>query len=280
MGSGEARRRLIVTADDFGRSTSINQAVIRAHHEGILTCASLMAGGEAFDEAVELAKSHPQLGVGLHLTLCCGRPVLPPGHIPDLVDEAGQFSACPITAGLNFFFNPAARVQLEKEIQAQLEKFLSTGLTLDHLNGHLHFHLHPTVFSILKKFFSRFRVRAVRLTREPWELNFLQFGGRWGYRLSHAAIFEWLAARVAGQLKLSGICAADQVFGLLQDGRVNEDYLLQLLPDLPLGISELYAHPSMEEEQELDAFTSRRVAEAVRRHGVKLIRYQDLCSNC
>src|SRR2546422_7510563 len=98
-------RRLIVNADDFGRSYSINQAVIRAHREGILTTTSLMVNGEAADEAVELARQNPRLGVGLHLTLVCGTSVLKPGEIPGLVDGDGSFSGNPIATGVRYFFH-------------------------------------------------------------------------------------------------------------------------------------------------------------------------------
>src|SRR5688572_11246996 len=104
MASAERRRRLIVTADDFGASTSINQAVFEAHHKGILTCASLMVNGDAFDEAVELARLCPNLGVGLHLTLCCGRATLGVENVPNLVNDGGTFRRSALAAGLAYYF--------------------------------------------------------------------------------------------------------------------------------------------------------------------------------
>src|SRR2546426_10738868 len=98
------RRRLIVNADDFGRSAEINTAVIRAHSEGVLTTASLMVNEEGFEEAVDLARLHPALGVGLHLTLVCGHSTLSASCIPGLVDARRQFTNCPVTAGTNYFF--------------------------------------------------------------------------------------------------------------------------------------------------------------------------------
>ena len=142
-------RRLIVNADDFGRSASINQAVIRAHREGILTTASLMVNEPAFEEAVALARENPTLGVGLHLTLLCGHSALPPEEIPGLVNARGEFSNNPPGAGFRYFFQRSLREQLRREIHAQFQKFRATRLPLDHVNGHLHLHLHPTVFRIL-----------------------------------------------------------------------------------------------------------------------------------
>src|SRR5882672_920508 len=131
----EARRRLIVNADDFGRSRSINAAVIRAHREGILTSASLMVNEEAGDEAVALAKDHPQLGVGLHLTLLCGHSALPGRSIPGLVNGRREFGNHPAGAGFRYFAARKLREQLRDEIAAQFEKFRDTGLPLDHVNG-------------------------------------------------------------------------------------------------------------------------------------------------
>src|SRR5665213_3777830 len=99
------QRRLIVNADDFGRSPSINAAVIRAHREGILTSASLMVNESAFDESVELARQNPKLGIGLHLTLLVGHSALPPEKIPGLVNARGEFGNNPFIVGLKYFCN-------------------------------------------------------------------------------------------------------------------------------------------------------------------------------
>src|SRR5689334_13160068 len=112
----EAPRRLIVNADDFGRSPSINAAVIRAHQQGILTTASLMVNEPAFDEAVALAKQNPRLGVGLHLTLLCGHSALPQEKIPGLVNERREFADNPATVGFRYFFSRPLRPQLRDEI--------------------------------------------------------------------------------------------------------------------------------------------------------------------
>ena len=143
------KRRLIVNADDFGLSASVNAAVLRAHRNGILTTASVMVNEPGFEEAVQLAKENPQLGVGLHLTFLMGHASLPPEKIPGLVNGRGEFSNSPTGVGLRYFFQRRLREQLRAEIHAQFEKFHATGLKLDHVNGHLHLHLHPTIFEIL-----------------------------------------------------------------------------------------------------------------------------------
>ncbi|MBU6399144.1 MAG: hopanoid biosynthesis-associated protein HpnK [Verrucomicrobia bacterium] len=273
----DAARRLIVNADDFGRSRSINAAVIRAHREGILTTASLMVNGAAADEAVELARQHPRLGVGLHLTLVCGRSTLKPTQIPGLVDNHHHFSNRPVLAALRYFLDRALRHQLRHEIDAQVRKFGTTGLPLDHLNGHLHLHLHPTVFSLLRHHAADWKLSRMRLTRDRFWLNARLASGRWLYRISHAVIFTWLAARSRPALNQLGVQHPRVVFGLLQDGRVDERYVLNLLPHLPGGDSELYSHPSLDESRtEFEALISPRVKGLIDRLGIQLIRYQDL----
>ncbi|MEW6303760.1 MAG: hopanoid biosynthesis-associated protein HpnK [Verrucomicrobiota bacterium] len=277
MGSRKPRRRLIVNADDFGRSHSINEAVICAHREGILTTASLMVNGSAFDEAVQLAREHPKLGVGLHLSLVCGRSCLKPTEIPGLVDDKYQFTDNAVAAGFRYYFLGGLRSQLRHEINAQFEKFFLTDLPLDHVNGHLNMHLHPVVFSLLKHHYQEWGITRIRLTRDPLRLNVKLASGNWFYRLSHAVIFRWLSRNAAPSLRRRNIRHTDRVFGLLQNGRVHEDYVTRLLPELPEGDFELYSHPSLDVfKPEFDALVSPQVKTLVEREEIQLIRYQDL----
>jgi hopanoid biosynthesis associated protein HpnK len=270
-------RRLIVNADDFGRTASINQAVIRAHREGILTATSLMVNEPACEEAVALARENPNLGVGLHLTLLCGHSALPPEQIPGLVNAKGEFTTNPPGAGFRYFFQRSLREPLRREIHAQFQRFHATGLPLDHVNGHLHLHLHPTVFRILMADAPQLGIKHLRLTFDPLRLNLRLASGHFAYRVLHAAIFHSLSARARPVLAQRGIRHTDAVFGLLQNARVDEDYVNRLLPRLPAGDSELYSHPSLDEfKNEFDALISPRAREQVEKLGIKLIRYQDL----
>ena len=272
-----SERRLIVNADDFGRSDSINQAVIRAHQDGILTTASLMVNEPAAAAAVELARKNPWLGVGLHLALSHGVSALPPEKIPGLVNARGEFSDAPVSTGLRYFARRGLREQLRQEIRAQFERFRATGLPLDHVNGHLHFHLHPTIFPIVLERAGEFGLQRMRLTREPFWLDVPLASGQRFYRASHAAIYMMLAALARPKLRRRNIRHTQRVFGLLQNARVNEEYVLKLLPLLPPGDSELYSHPSLDEfKPELDALLSPRVKALCRERGIELIRYQDL----
>jgi hopanoid biosynthesis associated protein HpnK len=277
MALPDGTRRLVVNADDFGRSRAINTAIIQAHQEGILTTTSLMVNGEACAEAVSLARQNPRLGVGLHLALVCGQAALPPTEIPGLANAQGQFSNDPVATGLRYFFLPSLRAQLAREMETQFAKFHATGLPLDHVNGHLNLHLHPVVFNIMLETGARHGMQHVRLTRDRFWLNTRLAGGHWLYRVSHGLIFWLLAARSRPHLAARGLRHTNSVFGLLQNARVDEAYILRLLPWLPAGDSELYSHPSVDEfKPELDALISPRVKSLVQAQDIRLIRYQDL----
>lgn len=277
MGRPETTRRLIVNADDFGRSNSINQAVLEAHQRGILTTASLMVNEPACAEAVAMARDNPRLGVGLHLTLSHGCSALAHEEIPGLVNANGEFGSRPVEAGIRYYFRRGLREQLRKEIRAQLQRFRATGLQMDHVNGHLHFHLHPAVFRILLEQAQESGIRRIRLTRDPFWLNARIADGHWVSRAMHAFIYLCLSGNARGRLLRGGIRHTRRVFGLLQNARVDENYILRLLPQLPAGDSELYSHPSLNEfKNEFDALTSDAVKCSVRQHNIKLIRYQDL----
>jgi hopanoid biosynthesis associated protein HpnK len=228
-------RGLIVTADDFGLHPSVNAAVERAHRDGILTAASLMVGAPAARDAIDRAHASPGLRVGLHLVLADGASILPPQAIPDLVDAQGRFGARMVRDGARFFCLPRVRRQLALEIRAQFEAFAATGLALDHVNAHKHFHLHPTVLSLILGVGREFGLRSVRLPRETGPPG---ISSTWWLR-------PWLALLEA-RLDAAGIGHNDYVSGIRQSGRFDEAALLDALCSLPTsGIGELYLHPAL-----------------------------------
>jgi len=223
-----ARPRLIVTADDFGLHQAVNEAVERGYRDGVLRAASLMVAAPAVADAVARAKQNPGLAVGLHLVLADGRAMLPPTRIPDLVDGHGQFDSNMVRNGFRFFFLPHVRRQLAAEIRAQFDAFAATGLRLDHVNAHKHFHLHPTILSLMLSVGREYGVRAIRLPSEPGM-------GPW--------LRPWLAL-MRRRLDHAGIAYNDHVFGLRHSGGMDEAVMLDILEQLPEGLSEVYLHPA------------------------------------
>lgn len=271
--------RLIVNADDFGENSAVNWAILEAHRHGLVTSTSLMVTGEAWEEAVEMARSTPSLRVGLHVVLVHGRPVSPPETIPELVTPEGRFPQDAARAGLRWFVSRRAREQIRREVLAQVERFLRTGLPLDHLNGHLHFHVHPAVMAVLMEVAEDLRVPRLRLPWEPWRLSLTLDRSGLGRKLGYVLAFGLLARIYRPQLRRRGIFFPDAVFGLLQTGRIHKVYVVELLRRLPPGTYEFYAHPRLDTLQgrrELEALTAAEALEIVRVRGIQRTTYSEL----
>ena len=266
-------KRLIVTGDDFGLSLPVNEAIETAHTQGILTTTCLMVSGPAAEDAVERAKRLPDLGVGLHIVVTRGTSILPPGEIPDLVDENGRFDNNLARAGVRYFFSQRLRRQLAAEIQAQFEAFQATGLTLDHVNAHNHMHLHPTIFGLVMEIGERYSLRAVRVPLEPRCPVVLRCRP------------EWMKAR----LRRRSLHFNDTAFGLLHSGRMDREQVLASLSQLPEGTTEMFFHPATRNwemddkaaksyrfQDELAALLDKGVRDEIDRGGTALATFRDL----
>jgi hopanoid biosynthesis associated protein HpnK len=235
-------RGLIVTADDFGAALEVNEAVETAHRRGVLDAASLMVAAPAADDAVARARDNPGLRVGLHIVLVDGRPALPPDQVPALVDAAGLFRRDMVWAALAMFARPDARRQLEAEITAQFEAFAATGLPLDHVNAHKHFHLHPTIAALVLEVGRRHGLRAIRLPLEPRRI--LALAEPQGVLRAEPVVDVW-AGLARARFRRSGILAPDHVFGLRWSGAMTTARVAGLIRNLPPGLSEIYLHPAV-----------------------------------
>jgi chitin disaccharide deacetylase len=269
----DAVHGLIVTADDFGLHPRVNEAVALAYREGVLTCTSLMVGAPAAHDAVRMARTLPGLRVGLHLTLTDGVSALPPRALPDLVDAQGRFKGTMFGNGVRFRFQRHIRQQVASEIRAQFEAFASTGLPLDHVNTHKHFHLHPTVLSMILEIGPAFGMRAMRLPREANGSPLL------------APWVAWVKTRLAR----AGIAHNDWVAGIASTGSMNETEMLATLERAPAGVLELYCHPASHGDapitqgmreyrhaDELAALCSPHVAQAIAASGRMLGGFADM----
>ncbi|MEZ0602025.1 hopanoid biosynthesis-associated protein HpnK [Paraburkholderia sp. IW21] len=266
-------RGLIVTADDFGLHSRVNLAVEHAHRHGVLTTASLMIGAPAARDAVARARALPGLRVGLHLVLADGDAVAPRADISALLDGHGRFGDNMVRDGVRFFFLPHVRQQLAREIRAQFEAFARTGLTLDHVNTHKHFHLHPTVLGLILEIGREYGMRAMRL---PFEVS----APLW--------LRPWIS-QVRAKLDRAGVVHNDYVVGIADSGRMDEAVWLAALASLPDGVGEIYCHPAFAGDRalsrgmleyrhadELQALLSPRVAAAIRGVGVRVGGFGDV----
>jgi chitin disaccharide deacetylase len=233
-------QRILFTADDFGLSESVNEAVERAHRDGMLHAASLMVAGPAAADAVRRARALPELRVGLHLVVIEGPAVLPPADIPDLVDAQGWFPSDQFRLGIDYFVRPRIRRQLAAEIRAQFAAFAATGLTLHHADAHKHMHLHPTVARLMLDIGREFGLSRVRVPAEPPSVL-----ERCGTRVGPGAraMYHW-SRLLRRQVRAAGMTTTEHCFGIAWSGHMTQQRVARLLDEVPDGTSEIYFHPA------------------------------------
>ncbi len=273
-----ALNRLVVTADDFGLAEAVNEAIERAHRSGILSAASLMVASPGAADAIRRARAMPNLRVGLHVVLAEAKPALPPERIPDLVGDDGYFRTDMGRLGLEIALKPAVRRQIAAEIAAQFEAFAATGLPLDHIDAHKHFHLHPVIAAQMIAIGRKFGARAIRVPAEPRAV--VRAIDPSAATLSPGLLGLW-ARLLRAQARRAGMATPDAVFGLAWSGAMTRERLLGLLQRLPGGVIEIYTHPATANifaghapgyryTEELAALTDPGCVAAVRRSGYAL----------
>jgi chitin disaccharide deacetylase len=276
-------KRLIVTADDFGLAPEVNEAVEQAHRRGVLSAASLMVGAPATADAVARARLMPRLRVGLHLVLVEGRPVASAEDIRDLLDGSGRLRTDLAAYGLAIMIRPAVRRQLRTEIRAQFEVFRATGLGLDHVDAHQHYHLHPAIMAELLDIGRDYGMKALRV---PFEPRAVLCAVEPTPRSMVAALAAPWAAHMRARALAAGLMVADRVFGLAWSGAMTETRLAALITRLPPGRTEIYTHPATAQGfpgsaagyrycEEFSALLSPLCRDALRHSGAALGGYSD-----
>jgi hopanoid biosynthesis associated protein HpnK len=280
----EYRNQIVITADDFGAAEEINEAVEAAHRFGVLSSASLMVNGRAAQDAIGRARAWPDLHVGLHVALTGASPILPPQCIPDLVDPRGRLRRDLARLGAEIACRPELRRQLRAEIAAQFEAYAQTGLPLDHVDVHQHFHLHPIVAREIISIGRPFGMLALRVPAEP---GWLIFRLERTPRLGVAALLRPLTAALRGRARRAGLASADAVFGLRWSGAFTPRRMALLLANLPPGAVEIYTHPAIRDRfpgaapgyryrEEFEALRAPAVISALQRSGLALGGYGQL----
>jgi hopanoid biosynthesis associated protein HpnK len=273
------RRYLVTVADDLGRSSSVNRAIADAHDRGIVTAASLMAGGEAFQEAVEIALERSRLSVGLHVTLCDGRAVLQPSYIPDLVDPDGYLEKRPVLAWLRYT-KPGLLPQIEIEIKAQFDRLEKSGIHPTHVDGHHHLHMHPLIFEVLCRQASQRGVGWIRLPRESLSLVLnLRSPLRGAMPFIEWAVFGVLGTYNLRIARKYGLRVVGHVYGLSLTGSIDEKFLLDILNRSSGSLNEIFTHPDISIEsgrRELEALISIKVRNRLNSLGMALVGYREL----
>jgi hopanoid biosynthesis associated protein HpnK len=289
-------RRLIVNADDFGFTAGVNRAIVEAHTHGIVTSSTLMANGNAFENAAHLAKTVPRLGIGCHIVLIDGAPVLDAELLPSLTvassgnsrfhDGLKSFAARALTGGMN-------PDQIEAEASAQIRKLQSAGISVSHIDTHKHTHLFPAV---LRPLLRAARARGVRAIRNPFAprkpLNSSQLVSRpnlWT-RYAEVKVLRTLAAKFRDAAKRDGLATPDGTFGIVVTGALDEKLFRGIASIIPEGTWEFVCHPGYNDddlksantrlrdsrETELRLMTMPEARELLSQQQIELISYRDL----
>jgi len=275
-------KRLIVNADDFGLTDKINQAILDAHHQGLIRSTTLMANGEAFTSAVTLSRLAPRLGVGVHLNLTEGKPVAPASGLSSLVNGHGVFARKAASLWRAMTFGRVSLIHIESELRAQIEKVMAAGIAPTHLDSHKHVHALPALGRMSIRLARQYGIRAIRCISEGWAaLSYLlgRFPQAKTTILRQRLNGLTLAALCWGwrrQLRRAGIACAEHFYGVTPTGFLDEKLLREILRHLPDGTSELMCHPGLVDQaltQTPTRLLSQREIEyqALRQPDIKLL---------
>jgi chitin disaccharide deacetylase len=292
-------KQLIVNADDFGLAESINRGIALVHTNGILTSASLLANGSAFQNATVLARRLPRLSVGVHLNLSQGEPISPAIRIPTLVNSEGKLHLAPLQLWIKIITGKIRLEHIHREFHAQVRRAFESGITPTHLDGHLHVHVLPQLSPMLVSLAREFRIRYVRCPSENlaatlpllWRVSGPSIVAVKRSTIAYAV--SSFAKSLRGQLRAAGLSCSDAFFGLSHTGFMDEKTLRDLLAVVPNGTTELMCHPgydspevtavggklTAEREAEIAALISPQIKDALYRCKIRLTNFQDLEQN-
>ena len=238
-------KQLIVNADDFGLHPLINAGIIKGHQEGFITSTSLMPSAPCWQEAVRLAKENPRLGIGVHLTLVGGVPsVLPKEQVSSLLDDDGLFLPDYVAFAKRYYSGAVKKAELEAELRAQLERALSCGVNITHIDSHQHTHVLPGINSLVLTLSNEYNIIRVRIPKE----GYLFTGGfQTGIgRLIGRSGLSFCADMAALRADSLGLRHPQHFYGMLAGGHLNAQLIANILRQLPEGVSEIMTHPGLD----------------------------------
>jgi chitin disaccharide deacetylase len=287
-------KRLIINADDFGFTKGVNAGIVRAHKTGIVTSTTLMANGEAFEEAIDLAQANPGLGVGCHLSIVGGDPVAPKSQIKSLLETDGALPLTLTKLALKLARRSVRHEEIVIEFRAQLDRITRRGINLTHLDTHKHSHTHPQVMRALAIVAAEFGIKCVR---NPFEHVFDGAGrtafAKWSFLKQSAlsAAIQPSVIQFRRLVKKAGLETPTRFFGVKLTGMLDSTAIRSMMESVWEGTAELMCHPGIyddelerartrlkrERERELEALCDPRLRSVAERHGVELIDYRGLC---
>ena len=292
-------RRLIINADDFGLTAGVNRAIVEAHEHGVVSSTTLMANGQAFEDAVRLARSIPQLGVGCHVVLVDGAPLLHQSQVNSLLDNgnrAGHRAAAPrFRQGIARFgalalLGRLKADEIEAEATAQIRRLQASGTTVTHLDSHKHTHLFPRVLRPLLQAARSCGIRAIRNPFERIQGSQLAASPSLWKRWTEVGVLRSLARQFREAVQQAGISTPDGTLAIVATGALNERLLRLMVENLPEGTWELVCHPGYNDadlqgirtrlrasrEQELRILTSPSTRDLLAANGVEVVSFREL----
>ena len=285
-------RRLIVNADDFGLTSGVNRAIVKAHTEGVVTSATLMATGPVFGEVWELAKQNPKLSIGCHVVLIDGEPVLPSARVPSLT-QSGRFRDDLKTFAALAFTGQLDTTEIASKATAQIRTLQAAGFCVSHFDTHKHTHIFPRVLSPLLQAAAECGVRAVRNPfgpRLPLRSSELLKRPNLWKRWAELRMLGSFAGRFHKTVQREGLITTHGTLGIEVTGTLDESLFTAIATSVPEGTWELVCHPGYNDsdlqsaktrlresrEVELRVLTLPRAREILTRQEVELISYRDL----
>jgi chitin disaccharide deacetylase len=263
---------LIVNADDFGLTAGVNRAILELHTARVLTSTTLMAHAGATDEAIEIARATPALGVGCHIVLTDGEPVLPPGKVPSLVERrTGQFLPT-LSAFLRRLFCGQIRAEeIEAEAAAQIALLETRGVRLTHIDSHKHTHMFPGVLRPLLRAAGAAGIRAIRNPFEPaWAVRVARKTAL--VRAAEVSALRWLAPICLRLITEAGFATTDGTIAVASTGNFNADVVRTLIASMPEGTWELVTHPGYNDADLARVRTRLRASRDVEREALPTLR--------
>jgi chitin disaccharide deacetylase len=286
-------KRLIFNADDFGMTRGVNEGIVRAHRDGVLTSATLMANGLAFEDAAKRAAENPTLGVGCHLVLVGGKPVAPPESVPSLIDSQGNLPDSLAAFVARISTGMIKTHEIECELKAQIEKIRSAGIVPSHLDTHKHTHAHPRVMEIVGRVAQEFGITKIRRPienlRDSWETTRAENSGV-SKQIVAAGAVRVVASRFKAIAEKYRLTCPDHFLGLAMTGHLGPLALRRMAESVEEGSTEIMLHPGIcdadlsasgsrlqgQRQTELDGLLDRGVREAFLQREIHLISYREL----
>jgi len=286
-------KRLIVNADDFGVTRGVNRGIIRCFREGIVRSTTIMANGDAFNGAVELARANPGLGIGVHVVLVGGRALAPRKEIGRLAGDNGELPRTVRSLVLKMSARMIRSNEIEAEVRAQIERVRAAGITPTHVDTHKHAHLHPIVMKAIARVASEYGIKRVRMPFEDFFATLGSFRSN-GQKMLRRKAFA-MGARAAYPsfrriAEKNRMRTPEHFFGFAATGQLACEGLLRIIRNLPDGTSELVCHPGIndaelertgtrlkaEREVEVTALTDAGVKKEIVERGVHLMSFREL----